>query len=141
MVEVTVDVAADAAVRDDIVAWITRFPQAAELNLEYTDDTVTATLRSPPQLATLVMTLAMFLRAKPTAQRPVVTVTASNGESLEVTTSPDPNEIRQAYIAMDKEPPPPALTSAVAGDIIDAEIADEPQPDIHQNSTRSAIDD
>ncbi|MGH8880088.1 MAG: effector-associated constant component EACC1 [Stackebrandtia sp.] len=122
MVEVSVSIAADEAVQDDMVAWVKRIPQVGELDLHHADGVVTATLHSPPQLATLVMAVATYLRTKPTAQRPAVTVTAPNGESLDVTATPNPNAIRSSYIAMDKTPP--AAPSAISPEIIDAEITE-----------------
>ena len=122
MVDVTVDIAAGAEVREELLGWVGRIPQTGELDLRLTDTTVTARLGSPPQLATLAMAVATYLRTKPAAQRPVVTVTAANGESLELTTTPNPNTIRSTYIAMDKQPSTPAIT----GDVLEAEVIDDP---------------
>lgn len=141
MVEVDIAIAADTAVRTELVTWLGRMPRMDELNLTDTESDLTATVNSPPQLATLVMAIAMFLKAKPEPQRPAVTMTADNGESLAVTTAPDPHEIRSVYIAMDKVAPTPvepsmaALTAgsghtetAAVDDVIDAELV-EPEPD------------
>lgn len=126
MVDVNIEVAADAGLREDLLAWVSRIPQVTEIELRPDGESLTASLNSPPQLATLVMAVAMYLRSQPAERRPAVTVTAPNGESLAVTTHPDPGEIRRGYIAMDRQPPPvPAAPAAIgAGEAVDAEIID-----------------
>lgn len=124
MVEVTIDV--DPAMRQELFDWIQKIPLTKDLAPRLADDTITATLQSPPQLGTLAMAVATFLRTKPSAQRPTVTATASNGESLDLTSAPNPHDIRRVYIAMDKQPPLPPPVTPPVGDIIDAEIVEDP---------------
>ncbi|GAA4903281.1 hypothetical protein LX16_1236 [Stackebrandtia albiflava] len=121
MVDVTVEVSGGAAVAADVSAWIARIPSAAELGVRFTGESLTATVSSPPQLATLAMAVATFLRTRPVDARPTVTATAVNGESLELTTTPDPNRIRSAYIAMDRRPAP---APDPGPDVVDAEIVE-----------------
>lgn len=130
MVEVIVDVSGEPAVKSELLAWIQRIPLVAELDPRHIDEEITATLASPAQLGTLAMAVATFLRTKPGEQRPTVTVSAPNGESLDLTASPDPHAIRRVYIAMDKPAPPPPLPATPAIDsIVDAEIIeDDPGP-------------
>jgi len=133
MVEVTVDVSGEPSVSEELFAWIQRIPLVAELDPRHTGEELVATLASPAQLGTLAMAVATFLRTKPGAQRPTVTVTAPNGESLDLTASPDPHAIRRVYIAMDKPEPPPvtpvlpatATTTPAIESIVDAEIIED----------------
>ena len=135
MVELTIDV--DPTLHRELFDWIQKIPPTRDLNLKLTEGAITATVQSPPQLGTLAMAVATYLRTKPAGQRPTVTVTAANGESLDVTSSPSPHDIRRTYIAMDRQPPPVAQQVAEIGappvaqpvdEIIDAEIVEEDPP-------------
>lgn len=123
MVEITIDV--DPQARQELFDWIQKIPLTKDLGLSLAGDAITAVLQSPPQLGTLAMAVATYLRTKPAAQRPTVTATAPNGESLDLTASPSPHDIRRVFIAMDKQPP----VSPPAEDVIDAEIVEDPPAD------------